>query len=159
MNTARDLFEYELRSAYDAETRLSESLRSLAKAVKDAKLAEALNQHCDQTERQIQRLVKVFGSIGVGPERERCRAVVGLIADLEAFLDEKPTDPILNLGVATGCRKVEQYEFALYESLVDLASHLGVDDALPPLKEILAEESAAVKQLEGMTGKLLTDLP
>jgi ferritin-like metal-binding protein YciE len=46
-----------------------------------------------------------------------------------------------------------------YESLIELVSHLGIDEALPPLREILAEEEATAKQLEGISGKLLPQLP
>ena len=159
MHTARDLLEHELKDAYDAETRLVDALQTMEKKVTDQTLATAFKDHREQTERQLQRLNKVFGALGMGPEREECEGIKGLIEEFEEFLDEKPSDQVLNLFAAGAARKIEHYEIVAYESLIDLVSHLGIEDALPPLREILAEEKATAGQLESLAQKLLPDLP
>ena len=159
MQTARQLFEHELKDAYDAETRLIDALEKMQKKVTDQKLSDAFRNHREQTERQAERLVKAFGALGTGPEREECEGIKGLIEEFEEFVDqEEPADAVLNVFAATAARKVEQYEITAYQSLIDLASQAGIEDALPPLKENLAEEQATAKDLEGLTGKLLPEL-
>jgi len=159
MQTARDLLEHELKDAYDAETRLVESLQTMEKRVTDPKLGTAFEEHRAQTERQLQRLNKVFAALGMGPEREECEGIKGLIDEFEDFLDEKPSDQVVNVFAAAAARKIEHYEIVTYESLIDLVSHLGIEEALPPLREILAEEQATADQLESMSKKLLPELP
>jgi ferritin-like metal-binding protein YciE len=158
MQTARDLLLHELKDAYDAETRLVEGLQKMEKKVTDQKLAQAFEAHRQQTERQLDRLVRVFGAVGTGPEREECEGIKGLIEEFDEFLDEKPSDAVVNVFAANSARKIEHYEIVAYESLIDLVAHLGIEDALPPLREILAEEQATAKQLEEMSGKLLPEL-
>lgn len=158
MQTARDLLIHELKDAYDAETRLVEALQKMEKEVSDQTLADAFEAHRDQTERQLERLVRVFGAVGIGPEREECEGIKGLIEEFEEFVDERPSPAVLNVFAANAARKVEHYEIVAYASMIDLVSHLGIEDALPPLREILAEEAATAKQLEDMTDKLLAEL-
>ncbi len=158
MQTARDLLVHELKDAYDAETRLVEGLQKMEKKVSDPTLAQAFEAHRGQTERQLERLVRVFGTVGIGPEREECEGIKGLIGEFEEFLDENPSDAVVNVFAADAARKVEHYEIVAYESLIDLVTHLGIEDALPPLRETLAEERATAKQLKEMSEKLLPDL-
>jgi ferritin-like metal-binding protein YciE len=113
MQTARDLLEHELMDAYDAETRLVDALHTIEQKVTDQKLAAAFKDHRDQTERQLQRLTRVFGTLGIGPEREECEGIKGLIEEFEEFLNEKPSDQVLNLFAAGAARKVEQRDRGL----------------------------------------------
>lgn len=159
MQSARDLLEHELKDAYDAETRLVDALQKMESKVTDPTLQQAFEAHREQTERQLQRLNKVFGAIGMGPEREECEGIKGLIAEFDEFLEEDPSDEVLDLFAANAARKVEHYEIVAYESLIELASHIGIEDALPPLREILAEEQATAAQLEGISSKLMPNLP
>jgi ferritin-like metal-binding protein YciE len=158
MQTARELLVHELKDAYDFENRLVEALQMMEKAVTDPTLAQAFESHREQTERQLERLVRVFATVGMGPEREDCEGIEGLIEEFEEFADEKPSDALMNVFAANAARKVEHYEIVSYESLIDLVTQLGIEDALPPLREILAEERATAKQLEEMSGKLLAEL-
>ena len=157
--TARELFEHELRDAYDAEHRLVDLLKEMSSKVTDPELTKAFDLHREQTQRQIERLETVFSSIDFKPERESCEGIKGLITEFKEFTkEENSSTEVLNFFAAVSAKKVEHYEIVAYESLMQLARQLGLRDAQASLRENLAEELATADQLQGMSEKLLTEL-
>jgi ferritin-like metal-binding protein YciE len=158
--SARALFESELKDTYDAEIRLVDSLKEIAGKVSDAELKRGFERHHDQTMRQVERLEKVFRTIGVEPEREECEGVKGLIKEFDAFVRQgKPTKDVLDVFASAAGLKTEHYEICSYTTLINLAYRAGWDEATATLKENLAEELATAKGLEAMSEKLTTHLP
>lgn len=157
--TARELFEHELRDAYDAEHRMVDSLKEMSSKVTDPELSKGFDMHRQQTQRQIERLETVFSSIGESPQRESCEGIQGLIEEFKTFTkEEDPSTEVLNLFASVSAKKVEHYEIVAYESLMQLATQLGLRDAQAALRENLAEELSTADQLQGMSEKLLTEL-
>jgi ferritin-like metal-binding protein YciE len=158
--SARALFENELKDTYDAEIRLVDSLKEMAGKVSDADLKRGFERHHDQTKRQVERLEKVFRTIGVEPAREECEGVKGLIKEFDSFVDEeRPSKDVLDVFASAAGLKTEHYEICSYSSLINLAYQAGWDEAAASLKENLAEELATAKELESMGEKLTTHLP
>lgn len=157
--TARELFEHELRDAYDAEHRMVDSLKEMSSKVSDPELSKSFDMHRQQTERQIKRLETAFSSIDETPQRESCEGIKGLIEEFKTFTkEEDPSTEVLNLFASVSAKKVEHYEIVAYESLLQLATQLGLRDAQAALRENLAEELSTADQLQGMSEKLLTEL-
>src|SRR5580704_8011206 len=61
VKSLRELFEIQLRYAYDGEKKLVEKASS-------PELRTALQHHLGETRNQVARLERVFGSIGVEPD-------------------------------------------------------------------------------------------
>jgi ferritin-like metal-binding protein YciE len=158
--TARALFENELKDTYDAEIRLVDSLKEMAGRVNDVELKRGFERHHDQTKRQVERLEKVFRTVGIDPEREECEGVKGLIKEFDTFVkEEQPTDDVLDVFASAAGLKTEHYEICSYTSLINLAYRAGWEETAATLKENLAEELATAKALESMSEKLTTQLP
>lgn len=159
VDSTRALFEHELKDTYDVEFRLVDALKKMSSKVTDGELKRGFDQHRDQTERQIERLNKSFAALGISTQREECEGIKGLIEEFEEFLGENPPGEILDVFACTAALKTEHYEIIGYQSLIKLAYQAGLDDAVPPLKENLAEEEATAKKLEGLSEKLVAQLP
>ncbi len=153
--TAKELFEHELRDIYDAEKKLVRATQSMAKKVSDKELSNSLMQHSKVTEKQAARLEKVFGSIGRRPRREKCKGIDGLIEEFTSFVkDEKPSREVLDVFATGAGMKVEHYEMVSYRSLISLATELGLNDAVSLFEQTLNEEQEAAEQLETASQRL-----
>jgi ferritin-like metal-binding protein YciE len=146
VKSLNELFEHELKDIYYAEHRLVEALAELADETKDREIKRAYTLHRKETQGQIKRLQKVFRMFGKVPEVEKCPGIEGLLKEKQQFTKkEKPSQEILdyyNLGAAC---KAERYEITAYESLIQMAQQLGMDDAAALLAETLEEEHNALE--------------
>lgn len=158
MESARDLFEHELRDMYDAEEKLVRATETMAEKVEDGKLSAALAEHCEVTKGQVKRLERVFASIDREPRRVKCAGINGLIEEFSSFVkDEGPKPEALDFFAIGAASKVEHYEIEAYKSLITLAEQLGIDSA--PLAENLAEEEEAATLLASMSKEFASRLP
>jgi ferritin-like metal-binding protein YciE len=151
MNTFEDLFEHGLEDIYYAEGQLLDVLEELAEQTEHEQIATAFREHREETERHVKRLEEVFEMIGELPEEEECEGINGLIKEHEGFLEEDPSQDVLdhfNLGAA---EKSEHYEIAAYGNLAHLANQLGMDEAAQLLGKNLEEEQAMLGHLETLT--------
>ncbi len=130
MDTAKELFEHELRDIYDAELKLTRAIESLAKKATNPDLKRGFQDHLEVTKEQAGRLEKVFTLIDRKPRREACDGINGLISEFTGFVqDESPSQDILDLFATSAALKVEHYEICAYKSLIRLADALGLSEA------------------------------
>lgn len=149
MKTLAELFEHTLKDVYYAENAITKALPNLVKAAKSAKLVKAFEEHLTETKAQIDTLKKVFASIGVKPEGEKCDAIEGLIKEADGLIEEG-SGTALDAGLLAAAQAVEHYEIARYGSLREWAKALGYDKAHTLLSEILDEEKAANSKLTNL---------
>ena len=149
--TLEDLFEEGLLDIYNAETQLLEALPELAKAADSEDLEDAFNEHLEQTQRQVERLEKIFDRLDIDKsEAETCEAMKGLIEESNKIIDEFDRSPVRDSALIIGAQKVEHYEIASYGSLCELADVLGYEKIADILDRTLQEEED--------TDKLLTSI-
>jgi ferritin-like metal-binding protein YciE len=149
MKNLADIFEHTLQDVYYAENAITKALPKMSKAVKNADLKNAMDDHVAETKQQITRLKKVFASIGVKPEGEKCDAIEGLIKEAEGLMEEAE-GVALDAGLLAAAQAVEHYEIARYGSLREWAKLLGHDEAHAILSEILDEEKATNNKLTAL---------
>ena len=149
MKTMADLFEHTLKDVYYAENALTKALPKVSKAAKSAELKKAVDDHLAETKDQISKLKKVFASIGVTAEGEKCDAIEGLIKESEGLMEEA-SGTALDAGLLAAAQAVEHYEIARYGSLREWAKLLGHDEAHTLLSEILDQEKAANNKLTNL---------
>ena len=160
MDTARELFEHELRDMYDAEHKLVNALETMANKVSNEQLSKSFQEHRQVTQGQIERLDKVFGLIDRAPRREACDGINGLISEFSGFVkDESPSEKVLDVFATAAAQKVEHYEICGYKSLIKLADTLGITEAAELLEQSLKEEQETATELETMSEKLGQELP
>lgn len=148
VKSLRELFELELRYAYDCEQKLvKKGLPSMIENANSPELRSALQAHLQETQTHVARLERVFSTIRIEPDTkgnsildEMTKAAKDSISNIE--------DPILrDTALAVNGNYVEHYEIAMYGTLAEFARDLGLQQVVTILEETLAEEKAADAKL------------
>jgi ferritin-like metal-binding protein YciE len=145
-----DMFHDMLKDVYYAEKQVLKALPKMAKATKSPELKTAFETHKAETAEQIERLSQVFELIGKTPRAKTCDAILGILKEGEAVMEDYEDSPALDAGLVASAQAVEHYEIARYGTLKAWAQQLGHKDAVTLLDETLAEETK--------TDQLLTQL-
>lgn len=137
----KELFVDSLKDIYWAEKHLVKDLKKLSKAATSDELRTAFETHAAETEDQVQKLEKVFESVGEKAAAKKCEAMAGLSKEAEELTSstEEGTE-VRDVALISAAQKVEHYEIASYGTLKTLAGILGFTDAQAILVEILEEE-------------------
>lgn len=140
----RELFLHDLGSMLKIEKDQAKALPRMQKATNDSELRDRLEQHVRETREQANRIQQVFKQLGT-------RAEQGPSAGVEALQQEfkessasvaKELADVVTVGVAA---RVEHYEIAAYETLIEMARALGERDVAKLLNENLNEEKAMLR--------------
>jgi ferritin-like metal-binding protein YciE len=144
----RELFELELRYAYDCEKKLTEKgLPTMIDKAHSPDLQAGLRQHLTETQGHVRRLERIFSAVGVKPDTKD-NAVLDKMMDAAKDSASNIDDAALrDLALTVNGNFVEHYEIALYGSLIEFAQRLGLSDAVSLLNESLREEKAADAKL------------
>jgi ferritin-like metal-binding protein YciE len=147
MNDLEKLFVSELRDIYDGEQQLVEALPELEKNAVSGELKQAFHEHWEQTRNHVNRLERVFQSIGQEPSRKTCRGLEGIIDEGELMAKEFEKNSALDAALIEAGQKAEHYEITSYGTLCSWAEELGRAQALELLKQNLSEEKDADARL------------
>jgi len=146
VDSLHKLYVHQLKDLYNAERQLTRALPKLAKHVKHDELRSALEEHVLETEKQIERLERVFEDLEYAPTGETCAAMKGLVEEGEEAM-EAANDDVRDAAIIAAAQRVEHYEIAGYGTVVTYAKLLGRSDDVRLLEEILNEEKAADAKL------------
>lgn len=149
-NPLNDLFIDELKDIYWAEKHLTKALPKMAKKATNKELKAAFEDHLKVTEKQIDRLEKVFAIFDTKVAGKKCEAMAGLVKEGEEMMKEMKDSPALDAAMISSAQKIEHYEMASYGCLRTFAKALGSKEAADLLQATLDEE--------GDTDKLLTKI-
>jgi ferritin-like metal-binding protein YciE len=141
VKSLQELFELELRYAYDCEQKLvKKGLPSMIEAANSSELRSALQTH-------VTRLERVFSAIGSNPDTkgnsildEMTKAAKDSVSNIEDY-------SLRDTALIVNGNYVEHYEIAMYGTLVAFARQLGIQEAASLLEQTLNEEKAADAKL------------
>ncbi len=150
INTMHQLFIEELRDMYHAEKQLIRALPKMARSASDSNLQQAFTHHLEETEGQVERLEKIFDSLGERTKGRHCEAMEGLIEEAKEIMEETEQGDVRDAAMIVAAQKVEHYEIASYGSLHAMAEAMGHKEAASLIEETLAEEKAADKKLNSI---------
>ncbi|MBA3648408.1 MAG: ferritin-like domain-containing protein [Chitinophagales bacterium] len=153
-----ELFYNELRDIYWAENALVRALENLADKAESEELVNALEDHIDVTEDQLDRLEEVFDIIGEPVSGKKCQAMAGLIKEGKELTEDLEEGPVRDAAIIAACQKVEHYEIATYGTLRTYASILGYEEAEDLLQETLDEEKEADELLSELSDEINIDV-
>ena len=159
IQSSKDLTLHFLKDIYYAERQILKSLPKLAKAAHNAELKQALTQHRDETQGQIERLQKVFESLGKRAQGTTCAAINGLIEECEDLIDQTEAGGVRDAGLIACSQAVEHYEIARYGALIAWLKAQGFDEAAAPLQETLDQEKAADTRLTDLATTVINQQP
>ena len=140
----RDLFENELRYAYDCEQKLvKKGLPTMIENATSPELRNALEQHMDETRNHVARVERVFSIIGAEAKTEDNDVFDELANCVKESISDTEESLLRDAALIADGNKVEHYEMAVYGTLVAYAQQLGLQQAAEILQETLNEEKAA----------------
>jgi ferritin-like metal-binding protein YciE len=150
--TMDDLFLHFLQDIYYAERQIMKALPKMAKAAQADELKQAFMHHREQTQGQIERLQRVFETIGKRARGVTCEALNGLVEESDELMEQFEPGPALDAGLLAGAQAVEHYEIARYGTLKAWALQLGLDEAATLLDATLDQEKKADALLSQLAG-------
>jgi len=143
-----DLFVDLLKDLYSAEKQLVKALPKMAKAATSPNLKRGFQEHLNQTERQVQRIERIFEERQNGaPGGKKCVGMEGLIEEGAEVIKEGGSPEALDAGLIAAAQKVEHYEIASYGTARAWANKLGYNSAARLLEETLEEEARTNEKL------------
>ena len=137
-----------LKDLYSAENQLIKALPKMAKTAESSDLRKAFESHLKETQRQAERIERIFSDRGSGsPKGKKCAAMEGLIDEGKETMQEDMEPDVMDAALIGAAQKVEHYEIAGYGTARAWARLLGYEKAARLLEETLKEESAANEKL------------
>jgi ferritin-like metal-binding protein YciE len=137
--TLHDAFLDELRDTYDAEKQLTKALPKLAKAASSAALRDAFESHLEETRGHVERLERVFESLGEKVKGKHCDGIAGIIEEGSSIMGEDFDEPTMDACLIAAGQRAEHYEMAAYGTLVAWANGMRHTAAAKLLQATLDE--------------------
>lgn len=150
VKTLEDLFHETLKDIYHGEKQIIKALPKMAKKTESAELKKAFDTHKTQSEKQVERLERVFELLEKPARGKTCEAIEGLVAEGAEVMEEVEAGPVRDAGLIAAAQAVEHYEIARYGALSAWAEQLGMREAAKLLKQTLDEEKETDKLLNGI---------
>jgi len=158
-NLFHDLFMDELKDIYWAEKHLTKNLPKVIKAATSDELKDAVSEHLRETQAQVQKLERVFASIGEKPQAKKCDAMEGLVEEVSSCIEDTEKGTYTrDAGLIVCAQKVEHYEIAAYGSLTEFAKVMNHQEAAEILAEILEEEKGANDKLNSVATSAINQM-
>ncbi len=155
IETLEQLLLEEIRDIYDAEKQLVKAIPKMAKAASSTELSDALKEHLEVTQGQVQRLDQVFEALGTKAKGKTCAGMKGLIEEGQEAIGAESSDEMKDLAIIGAAQRVEHYEIAAYGTARTFAERLGNQDIVDLLQETLDEEKEADDKLSDISQTLL----
>jgi ferritin-like metal-binding protein YciE len=147
VSTLQQLLVHCLNDLYRAERQLVPALEAMRSQASNEDLATAFDQHRYETEGHIDRLVRVFRSIGARPKGGTSAAVAAIVSDGEKLLARKVHRDVRDAWLIATAQRIEHLEIAQYGTARSYAEMLGYTFASQLLQQTLDEERSADEKL------------
>ena len=150
LDSLHDLYVDELKDIHSAERQLLRALPRMAKAADSPELRSAFESHLKETEKQVERLDKIFAELEKKATGKKCKGMEGLIEEGKEMMEEEADPAVMDAALIAAAQRVEHYEMAAYGTAREFAERLGMAEAARLLQKTLEEEE--------QTDKLLTSI-
>jgi ferritin-like metal-binding protein YciE len=147
ITSLKDLYIDHLKDIYSAENMITKALPKVIKKVASPELKHGLESHLKETEKQVQRIERIFESLDNSPRGKKCVGMEGVLEEGKEVLSEKMPADLKDAALIGGCQKVEHYEISAYGTVIAFANLLGEREAADLLNQSLEEEKAADQKL------------
>jgi ferritin-like metal-binding protein YciE len=147
VSSLEQLLLKELADLYASEQQLVPALQRMSTQATNPELKAAFDQHRAETIRHVERLERVFRSIGVRPKRGAHDAVAGVLAQTERLLRRKVDPDVRDASLIASAQRVEHIEIANYGTARTFADTLAYTPAAQLLQQTLEEEKSTDEKL------------
>jgi ferritin-like metal-binding protein YciE len=141
------LFIYELCVLYDAEQQLVQMLPILAQECDNQEAKDAFLQHEQETRQHIRNIEQCFQMLGTQQTTCQNHTIEGLKQDHDMFTLQKPPQEALTMFNLNSAYQSEYIEISSYNSLIDAANSLGLQQCVQLFQQNLQQEEAAARKL------------
>ncbi len=155
LNHLKDLYVEQLRDLYSAENQILKALPQMAEKASHEELRSAFEEHRAVTERQVERLDRIFDDLGENPKGHHCKGMEGLIKEGQELMQEKAADDVLDAGLIAAAQRVEHYEMAGYGTVRTYAEMLGHNEHANLLQQTLDEEGQTDERLTRLAERVI----
>jgi ferritin-like metal-binding protein YciE len=150
IKTMNDLLLHGLQDIYYAEQQITKALPKMIDKATNRELVTGLKNHLEETNKQIERLQKVFEKLGQQASGTECPAIDGIIEEADETAGEIEDKSVLDAAIVANAQAVEHYEMCRYGTLIAWAEELGHDEIVRFLTTNLNEEKAANTKLNSV---------
>lgn len=143
-----ELLLWSLKDLYCAELQLSKALPALTQQASSNRLARALRQLLQETEKQMRRLDTIFQQLKTAvPKGKKSEAMTGLLDEAKHLVDEYAKTSTADAALVSAIQKIAHYSIATYGCAVTWAHLLELDEIADLLRETLGEEKNCDRSL------------
>jgi ferritin-like metal-binding protein YciE len=147
----RTLYITNLKKALDMEQKITDALPKMIEKSTNPQLATAFQDHLRQTEGHVANVGALVRSATGDADTETCKAISGLVTEAEDGIKDANDAGIRDITLIAAGQQVEHHEMAVYGTLRNWASILGLTEDARILDSILNEEKAADKLLSSIS--------
>ena len=147
VHSLEQLLVHGLTDLYRIEHQLVPALDWMRRQASNEELEKAFDHHRYETEGHIERLERVFRSVGAKPKRGTSAAVAALVSDGERLLSRKVAPEVRDAWLIASAQQLEHLEIASYGTVRTYAETLGYTYAAQLLQHTLEEEKATDEKL------------
>ncbi len=147
VTTARELLIDDLKNIYSAEKQAVRAYPRLTRATASGELREAMREHLEQTQGQIERLERVFERLGARPSGKSCEGMRALLEEAATQAQQIDGGPVRDAALIGALQRIEHYEIATYGTAATMASEMGEQEIKDLLGQSLEEEKDADEKL------------
>jgi ferritin-like metal-binding protein YciE len=155
LSSLEGLLVHGLSDLYRTEQLLLPALDRMRQQASNEELEQAFTQHCIETEGHIDRLQRVFRSVGAKPKRGSSKSVAAIIAEAERRLARKADADVRDAWLIAAAQRIEHLEIANYGTARAHAETLGFTYAAQLLQETLEEERATDEKLTRLAERFI----
>ncbi|MGE5619905.1 MAG: ferritin-like domain-containing protein [Sphingomonadaceae bacterium] len=148
LQNPRDSFAYELSVAHSMEQSLQRQLPQLEQVCQNPQVKQLISSHITDTQRQSTRLEECFRMMGMQPMNVTCHAIDCMQQDFQSFMQQSPSQEIIDMFCLGAAGKSEHFEIATYKGLIEMARMLGETQVVSLLEDTLQEEQRAAQTVE-----------
>lgn len=153
-DSLKELYVDELKDLFNAENQLTKALPKMAKAAAAEELRQAFEEHLEQTKGHVQRLEKIFQTLGESPKGKKCKGMEGLVEEGAEVMEEDFEGSLMDAALIGAAQRVEHYEIAAYGTVCAFAEELGETEQASLLNETLEEEKETDEKLSKLAERI-----
>lgn len=147
VNSLEQLLVHELKDLYAIELELVPALERMSLSASNPELQRAFEQHGLETDGHVERLERVFRSVGAKPRCGTPDAATAIITEAERLLKRRSDPDVSDAWLIATAQRIEHLEIAMYGTARTFAETLGYTFASQLLQQTLEEERATDQKL------------
>jgi ferritin-like metal-binding protein YciE len=152
----KSLYIQSLQKALDMEQKITGSLPDLIDNSSDPELKDAFSTHLQETRGHVIKVEALLRQHTGEAETETCKAIGGLATEASDAIKDVTDPTVRDIALIGAGQQVEHHEIAVYGTLRNWATMLGLTNDAEILRIIESEEEHADELLTAIAGKVNT---